>query len=233
MLTMSRGATVRSLLRTLGATALSVTTLSAQHPAPPRQVSLTETAVKLATSGVAHHNPRAVMAAAEILRLAERGSARVRLVGTLPGPSGPWQGPLSSAGLLRLASEIAADQGDWAAADYAAYLLQRPDSEPVTRGAAGGPVWADAFIARGQQAVYTIDFSASGQSDNLLQVTAGNAGALLECALQEGGEAAKPTLKVKSLAGACTVKWRQPTAGRITLRISNTGPATYFVVSSN
>jgi hypothetical protein len=172
------------------------------------------------------------MAAAEILRLAERGSVRVQLVGPLPGPSGPWQGALSSAALLRMASDLASEQGDWATADYAAWLLQLPDSVPVTRGAAGGPVWADAYLGRGQQASYTIEF-AGGQNDNLLQVTAGNTGAVLECSLQEVATTSRPPLKVKSLAGACTVKWRQQTAGRITLRISNTGPATYFVVSSN
>lgn len=198
----------------------------------PRPISLTETAVRLAEDGVSRHNPRTLMAAAEIYRLVERGTPRVRREGPVTGPSGPWDGPLSSAALLRLASGLAAEQGDWATADYAAWMLQLPDSIPVTRGAAGGPVWADAYLGRGQEISYTIDFT-GGQTPNLLQVSAGKAGAVLECTLREGGEPGQLAARKKSLAGTCALEWRQATGGRMTLRIRNAGPATYFVVSSN
>lgn len=207
--------------------------LPAQQRAQPklRPISLTETAVRLAEDGATNHNARTVMAAAEILRVAERGSARVQRVEPATGPTGAWDGPLSSTALLRLASRIAADQGDWATADYAAWLLQLPDSIPVTRGAASGPVWADSYLGRGQQVSYSIDF-AGGQTPNLLQVSAGKAGAVLECTLREGTEG-HTAARVRSLAGTCTMEWRQASAGRMTLRVKNSGPATYFVVSSN
>jgi len=204
--------------------------LAAQQP--PRPVSLTETAVRLAEAGAAQHNPRTVMAAGEILRMVERGTPRVRRLGPAEGPSGPWDGPLSSAALLQLASRIATEQGDWATADYVAWLLQLPDSVPVTRGASGGPVWADAYLGRGKEIGYTIDFT-GGQTPNLLQVSAGKAGAVIECSLREGGEAGRLAARKKSLAGTCALEWRQATAGRMSLRIRNSGPATYFVVSSN
>jgi hypothetical protein len=203
-----------------------------QRPTPPPPVSLTETAARLAESGAAHHNPRALMAAAEILRMAERGSPRVARDGPATGPTGDWEGPMTSASLLRLASRLAADQADWATADYAAWLLQLPDSVPVTRGATGGPVWADAYLAPGGEIAYTIDFS-GGQTENLLQVSAGNPGAVLECTLHQAGMPDRVASQVKSLAGACSLKWRQTTAGRMTLRVRNRGPAAYFVVSSN
>lgn len=213
-------------------TCLAPPLLAQQRAQPaPRPISLTETADRLARDGVARRNPRALMAAAEILRMVERGTPRVQRVSPATGPAGPWEGPLTSAGLLRLASSIASEQGDWATADYAAWLLQLPDSIPVTRGAAGGPVWADAYLGRGQEISYSIDF-AGGQTPNLLQVSA-KAGASLECALREGTDAGRTARRVRSLAGTCTMEWLQATAGRMTLRIKNAGPATYFQLSSN
>ena len=218
-------------MRTLALLALCASVpLAAQQK--PHQVSLTETAVRLAEDGAAQHNPRTVMAAGEILRMVERGTARVHRDGPPTGPTGPWEGPLNSTALLKLASSMAADQGDWATADYVAWLLQLPDSVPVTRGAAGGPVWADAYLGPGKEVSYTIDFT-GGQTPNLLQVSAGKAGAVIECSLHEGGESGHLAARKKSLAGTCSLEWRQTTGGRMSLRIRNTGPATYFVVSSN
>lgn len=213
---------------------LTVTPVSAQDPTPsrPPPISLTETAALLARNGAEHRNARTIMAAAEILRVVERGSPRVRLVGSREGPTGPWEGPMTGAALLRLASEIATDQGDWGTAEYVAWLLQLPDSVPPTRGAAGGPVWADAYLAAGREASYTIDFE-GGRTANLLQVSAGKTGAVLQCALHEGSEQGRPALRVRSLAGTCSLEWHQAAQGKMTLRIRNTGPATYYVVSSN
>jgi hypothetical protein len=188
--------------------------------------------VRLATDGAARRDARTVLAAAEILRMAERGSARVQRLSEPTGPSGPWDGVLSSAALFRLASRLASDLGDWATADYAAWLLQLPDSIPVTRGATGGPVWADAWLGPGKEASYSIEF-AGGQTPNQLQVSAGRAGAALRCALHPASEPERVTVQVRSLAGTCALEWRQAAAGRMTLRIRNGGSATYFVVSSN
>ena len=207
--------------------------LAQARPAPsPRPLSLTQMAARLAEDGAIQRNPRSLMAAAEILRLAERGTVRIRRVSPPTGPLGSWDGPLSSTSLLRLASTLAADQGDWAAADYAAWLLQRPDSEPVTRGAAGGPIWADAYLGRSQELSYTIDFT-GGQTANLLQVSAAKASDVLDCTLQEAGQSGRPASRIRSLAGTCALEWRQATSARMTLRIRNTGAATYLVVSSN
>ncbi len=213
---------------------IGVPQVAAQLHAPPkpRPISLTETAVRLAADGAAHHTARTVMAAAEILRMAERGSARVERVGPAPGPRGAWEGELNSTALLRLASSIAADQGDWATADYAAWLLQLPDSIPVTRGAAGGPLWADSYLGAGAEANYTIEFE-GGQNPNMLQVAAGKTGSVLQCALYEAPGSEHPAIRGKSLAGTCSIRWTQETRGKMTLRIRNAGPPTYFVMSSN
>lgn len=207
--------------------------LAAQSDSQPTRhpISLTETALHLAENGVANHNARSVMAAAEILRMAERGSERVQRVGPATEPTGAWDGALSSAALLRLASSMATDQGDRATADYAAWLLQLPASIPVTRGASSGPVWADAYLDRSQDVSYTIDFAVDPH--NLLQVSAAKAGTVLECTLREGAATGRVVAKVKSLAGTCAMEWHQASAGRMTLNIKNAGPATFFVVSSN
>jgi hypothetical protein len=200
--------------------------------AAPPSISLTETAAALARNGVQHQNPRAILAAAEILRLAERGSPRIVRTSPRQGPEGPWEGPMTSGALFRLASRMASDQADWAAAEYAAWLMQLPDSVPPARGAVGGPVWADAYLADEGESSYRIDFE-GGASPNLLQVSAGRSRAVLECTLSEGKEAGRPTLSARTLAGTCSIEWRQATRGRVTLRIRNAGPATYYVVTSN
>ncbi len=199
--------------------------------APP-PVSLTETAASLARNGAAHQNARTVMAAAEILRTVERGAQRVQRIGIVDGPSGPWKGPMTSATLFQLASTIAADQNDWATADYVAWFLQLPDSVPQTRGAAGGPLWADAYVGAGREAIYTVEFD-GGSTPNHLQVSAGKTRSVLQCALYEQADSRRPSVRVASLAGTCSIAWRQATRGKMTLRIRNTGPATYFVLSSN
>ena len=200
--------------------------------AEPPPISLTETSAQLARNGATQGNPRAVMAAAEILRVVERGTPRVQRASPLDGPLGPWEGPMSSTALLRLASRMATDQDDWGTAEYAAWLLQLPDSVPVTRGAAGGPVWADSYLGAGREVRYTIEFE-GGQTPNMLQVSAGKAGSVLRCAVREAGDSARPAVRGRSLAGTCSIEWQQGTRSKMTLQIRNAGPATYFVVSSN
>jgi hypothetical protein len=156
----------------------------------------------------------------------------VRLVGSRDGPTGDWEGPMTSAALFKLASAIATDQNDWGTAEYIAWLRQFPDSVPPSRGAAGGPIWADAYLGVAREATYTLEFEGGGAS-NLLQVSAGKTRSVLQCVLYEDGEPRRPTVRVGSLAGTCSIEWRQATQGKMTLRIRNAGPATYFVVSSN
>lgn len=201
-----------------------------QSGTPP--ISLTETAALLARNGAAHQNARAVMAAAEILRGVERGTLRVKRVGAVSGPTGPWEGSMTSKALLKLASSIAEDQNDWSTAEYIAWLRQLPDSVPPTRGAAGGPVWADAYLGPRREATYTLEFE-GGITPNLPQVSAGKTGSVLQCSLFEDAQPRRPTVSVRSLAGTCSIEWRQAARGTMTLRIRNSGPATYFVVSSN
>jgi hypothetical protein len=74
--------------------------------AAPPPISLTETAAALARNGVQRQNPRAILAAAEILRLAERGSPRMVPTSPRQGPEGPWEGPMTSGALFRLASRM-------------------------------------------------------------------------------------------------------------------------------
>src|SRR5262249_55214644 len=146
--------------------------------------------------GASRKNPRALMAAAEILRMIERESSRVHRIDDATGPTGAWEGPLTSQSLLRLASSVATDVGDWPSADYAAWLMQLPDSVPKQRGAADGPVWADAYLPGGRDIAYRIEF-AGGRTPNQLTITAGKADATLECELREGSETGRVTMKAR------------------------------------
>ncbi len=207
--------------------------LAAQNtPTPQTSLSLTETAERLARGGARNQNARAVMGAAELLRIVERGTPRTQRSGRAEGPTGPWNGAMTSAALFQLASSIAADQNDWATAEYTAWLMQLPDSVPVSRGAAGGPVWADAYIGVGREVTYTVEFE-GGITANLLQVSAARPRSVLQCALSETSDPRQRTVRVASLAGTCSIEWRQATRGKVTLKIRNMGPPTYFVVSSN
>lgn len=209
----------------------SLQTLAAQPRPPVRSTNLTETAVRLATEGVNQRNARTVLAAAEILRMVERGSPRVQRLDSGDSPAGPWDGALSSTALFRLAQRLAENQGDWMLSEYAAWMLQLPDSVPVTRGAAGGPVYAEAYLKRDKEVSYSIEFD-GGQTPNLLHVTA-NPGALLRCTLHAASDPDRVAATDRSRAGSCSLRWNQATAGKMTLRIRNAGPATYLMVSSN
>jgi len=208
-------------------------------------VSLLATAERLARHGASTRDARTLLAAAEILVVVEGGAARVQRVGSYDMPSGPWQGALSSRSLLLLASEFASDAGDWELADKLASRLvgaapetRRPPpttAQPApispSRGATGGAVWADAFLKRGSQATYTIEFDAGGSS-NRLQVSAVNTGANLECVLFDGTPGV-PIATVVSVSGTCRVQWKQSVRAQMTLRIRNRSGDTFFVLSSN
>jgi hypothetical protein len=195
-------------------------------------VPLTETAELLARRGARQGDPQAVIAAAQILRVVERGTPRVRRDTPADGPAGPWQGPMSSAALLGLARELARTREDAGALAYAEWLLKLPDSAAITRGARGGPVWADAYLGSQRDVRYTIAFT-GGQTPNLVRIAASRSDAQLECVLSEAGEPARVVLRVQSLAGTCALEWRQRTGGPMGLRIVNRGSAAYFVLSSN
>ena len=205
--------------------------LAAQPRAPARPTNLTETAVRLATEGVHQRNARTVLAAAEILRMVERGSPRLERLGSADSPAGPWDGTLSSRALFRLAQRLAEAQGDRMISEYIGWMLQVPDSVPVTRGAAGGPVYAEAYLKRDKEVSYRIEFD-GGQTPNLLHVTA-NPGAVLRCTLHAASDPDRVAATDRSRAGSCSLRWHQATAGKMTLRIRNAGPATYLMVSSN
>ncbi len=200
----------------------------------PRPVSLMETAADLARDGVARGDARAVLAAARIHEVVELGSLAVRPERVAEGPAGPWSGPLTRAALLELASRVATDSADWALADLVARALSGapPDPLPRLRGAAGGPIWADAFVPAGAENSYTIDFE-GGESPNLLQISAGKPAANLECSLYDRANSERPAVRVRSLSGACVLQWKQATQGRVTLRIRNLGTDAYYVLSSN
>jgi hypothetical protein len=209
--------------------------LVAQSPQPPkRPISLTETAANLARDGFARADARAILAAARILEVVELGSRGVHPEQVAAGPAGPWVGPLSRMALLRLSSKVAVDEADWMVADLAASELSSSptDSLPRQRGAAGGPIWADAFVPSGGENRYTIDFE-GGESPNLLQISAGKAAATLECSLFEKATGDRAAVRVRSLSGACVLQWKQQMQGRVTLRIRNLGADTYYVLSSN
>lgn len=210
-------------------------------------ISLIATAERLARRGASTRDARMLLAAAEVLVVVERGSVRVRRLGAPDMPRGPWQGPLSSHSLLLLASEFASDAGDWELADALASRLAgantgpprpstpaaglpQPPVEP-SRGATGGAVWADAFLKRGSQATYTIEFDA-GSGPNRLQVSAVNSGANLECVLLDGNPGTE-IATVVSVSGTCRVQWKQSVRARMTLRIRNRSADTFFVISSN
>src|SRR5216117_1553148 len=90
-------------------------------------VSLRQTAAALARAGIAHHDARSVLAAAQLLIVADRPARGLDRVGSAPAPAarGDEQaklGPLSAAGLLREATHIAVEQHDAATANAAAEL---------------------------------------------------------------------------------------------------------------
>ena len=156
-------------------TAIAITLLIFGHPLVHAQdveqvpvVSLRETAAVLARAGAANNDARTVLAAAQIMITAERATANLRRVDPRPtNDARPGEarkgGDLTAASLLRLAVQIAVDQSDAQTAYVAARLARDAEiglgNEALgeelgraaaaltsTRGASGGPVWADGLL---------------------------------------------------------------------------------------
>ena len=200
---------------------------------PPQPISLVETAARLAREGFDHRDARSVLAAAEILGVVERGTRGVKTLDpAATSPAGPWQGAFTRANLLALAARIATDRRDRATADEIAGLQSRHDSTAGTRGASAGPVWADTYVASGGAVRYAIDF-AGGQTPNQLRVSASKPGAVLECTLAEASAPDVVAARVNSLAGTCTMEWKQRATARMILSVKNRGATAYLVIASN
>ncbi|PYO60696.1 MAG: hypothetical protein DMD28_11900 [Gemmatimonadetes bacterium] len=201
-------------------------------------VSLRQTAAALARSGIAHRDPRSVLAAAQLLIVAERPSPGLERVT-------PQRASVTAAGLLREAVRIAVEQHDVVTANAAMELagnaraglgdaalaseLRAAASLGATRGAVGGPVWADGELAPGTEVEYRITFEGDYQPSRLV-VTAGDGAADLDCHLYDGSQL------VGSDAGharECGLAWSQRFTGVLTLRVHNSGAATYYVLVSN
>jgi hypothetical protein len=214
-------------------------------------VSLRETAVVLARSGAANNDPRTVLAAAQIVITAERASPgleRVALAaeqGLRPAEAAKV-GDLTAADLLRLASRISVEQLDAGTASVAAHLAANPDvglgdselgeelrraAEALAsvRGAEGGPVWADGYLAAGDVAEFRLAFE-GGYVPNRISVSASNRLGDLDCYLYEGDQL---VARDADYRGACAIAWSQKLKGTMILRVRNTGAATYYVLVSN
>jgi hypothetical protein len=214
-------------------------------------VSLRETAAVLARSGAANNDPRAVLAAAQIMMTAERPSDGLKRVAhaapdTLRAAEAVKVAELTAAELLRLASRVAVDHLDAGTAYLAAKLAADPktglgdsalgselrraaDALASTRGAQGGPIWADGHLASGEAAEFSVAFE-GGYVPNRINVSASNYHGDLDCYLYEGDQ---PVARDDGYEGNCSIAWSQKLKGSVTLRVRNTGAATYYVLVSN
>jgi hypothetical protein len=107
-------------------------------------------------------------------------------------------------------------------------LRNRAEGLSNTRGATGGPLWRDGYLAAGQMVEFRVSF-AGGRIANRIEVAASNPEADLECSLFDG---ARETRGQRS-GRACSLKWDQKTTGKVVLRVTNKGVASYYVISSN
>jgi hypothetical protein len=222
-------------------------------------VSLRETAVTLARAGVAQQDARLVLGAALLMIAAERETPGIELVrGDLWAPvlEGEVPDDFSAIALLRLASQIAVDQGDPVVARAATELTGRPavpagESVPPVlsvrdsalaaslhraatalvnmRGAVGGPVWRDGYVGQSGEAAYRVSFE-GGYVPNAIIILPSNREAALECALYEGDRLDE---SVRSVNDRCTLRWQQRYEGEVTLMIRNQGAGTYYTLTTN
>jgi hypothetical protein len=212
-------------------------------------ISLRQTAQHLYQAGVASDDPRLVLGAAELLIMVDRESPGIGVLGMTQIDS-TWPEDvrrayhLTARAALREASQMAEDHRDAAIARAAAELASNPkvgivDStlaqelqsrarRLVSRGATGGPLWRDGYLAPGQSAEYWVAFE-GGRIPNRVDVAASDRRANLECNLIDG----EKVTKGQGAGGACSLKWDQRTTGKVTLRVLNNGTGSYFVISSN
>lgn len=225
-------------------------TVVAQGTQPPI-VSIRETAASLVRAGIATNDARTILAAAQLLITAERASPGLQRVGPVAADTGrpdeqTKSGVFTAAGLLRLASRVAVEQQDVTTARVAADLAANAEvglgdaalakelrtaaqALAQSRGAAGGPIWADGFIAANEAAEYKVSFQ-GGYTPNKIDVSASNASADLDCYLYEGK---RLVARDNGFGGDCSIKWSQKLSGAMTLRVRNVGSGTYYVIISN
>lgn len=214
-------------------------------------VSLRETAAALVHAGTAHGDARAVLAAAQLMITAEREVPGLTRIGETAVPEARREeaakgGDLSAASLLQLAARVAVEQGDARTARAAAELAgntdaglgdaelavelsRSADALETTRGAEGGPLWADGYLASGGVEEYRITFE-GGQVPNRITVSASSSRADLDCYLYDGDQLMARDDEHRS---DCSIRWSQQLTGTITLRVRNAGAGTHFVLASN
>ena len=216
---------------------------------PP--MSLRETAVSLARSGAANNDARTVLAAAQLMITAERTSPGLERVEPATMDSVRREErqkaeAFTAAGLLRLASRIAVEQRDAPIAKAAAELAANAEvglgeaalatelrtaanALASTRGSLGGPIWTDGFLASGQVMEYKVTFEGA-HAPNKIDVSTNSSSADLDCYLYENRQL---VARDDGYGGSCSIKWSQKYTGAMTLRIRNTGVASYYVLISN
>jgi hypothetical protein len=239
----SRESFLRALLCASALIAVAASSVEAQGT-PASVVSIRESAASLARSGAASGDARAVLAAAQLLITAERSSPGLQRVDPAPADTGRPEevakaGVFTPAGLLRLASRIAVEQQDLTTARVAGELAANTEvglgdqtlakelraaaqALAQSRGAAGGPIWADGFIAANGAAEYKVNFQ-GGYAPNKVDVSASNGTADLDCYLYEGKQL---VARDNGFGGDCSIK-------TMTLRVRNVGAGTYYVIISN
>jgi hypothetical protein len=224
--------------------------LAAQQADPSAAVSLRETAAALIRSGTALGDARAVLAGAQILILAERSATGLQRVDVRQDTARADEqgkiGHLTAASALRLASRVAIERNDVATARAAAELagnrgvglgnealgaeLQTAARAlETTRGAVGGPLWADGNLSTGETAEFRVTFQ-GGRVPNRIDVSASNPRADLDCYLYSGSRIVQ---RDEGYGGSCSVRWEQQFTGTMTLRVRNAGASSYFVLMSN
>jgi hypothetical protein len=210
--------------------------------------SLRAQADQLREHGIETHQARLVLAAAQLLITANLGEQQP------DGVTGPDSAARVAAGdtafvsageLLREASMLAAESNDVAAANAAAVMakqsiLVRRDPQLVLelnnrsralrsdRGATGGPIWREGFLGAKGEIVFSLNFE-GGHVLNRISVAASNGKAALSCTIIH----AKGEFSDNGPGSGCGVKWDQKPAGKVTLRIRNSGAPTYFQLTSN
>lgn len=213
-------------------------------------VGLRETALRLRRSGLEHRDPRALVAAAELL-IVEGAPTGVRRRD--PGTEGGREADLpaddadlSPDRLLRRAVELAVEREDRPAASRAIALAADPTlglgdealAEELRsraaalgspRGAVGGAIRREGWLAEGQSAEYAIVFE-GGNVPNGIVVSASERYADLDCYLYAGEE---EVARDEGYASDCFLAWKQGDARELRLRVTNSGAPTFFVLISN
>ena len=100
-----------------------------------------------------------------------------------------------------------------AASGDARAVLAAAQALAQSRGAAGGPIWADGFIGANAAAEYKVSFQ-GGYAPNKIDVSASSGTADLDCYLYEGKQL---VARDNGFGGDCNIKWSQKLSGTMTL----------------